>query len=142
MGWLERWRQRRQQQRERKEDIARDQREHGERRARLIALTPEELAEKVAGSDLAASVSTEDMTRLAGRVAQLTDWERYILGMSAEGFSRDDISLMEYQPLQRVNVRRILKLLRGEPVFDVPGRPSGREPLESRRTRHLGRRRS
>ena len=70
------------------------------------------------------------MTRLAGQVAQLTDWERYILGMSAEGFSQDDIALMEFQPLDRVNVRRILKLLRGEPVFDPPGRPSRREPLK------------
>lgn len=100
----------------------------------------EELAEKVAGSDLAAHVATEDMTRLAGQVAQLTDWERYILGMSAEGFSQDDIALMEFQPLDRVNVRRILKLLRGEPVSDPPGRPSRREPLESPQARHAGRR--
>jgi DNA-binding NarL/FixJ family response regulator len=76
-------------------------------------MPPGELAEAVAGSDLAAGVSTEDMAWLAGQIAQLTDWERYVLGLAAEqGLSSKEIAYREFVPLKEANLRPILKRLR------------------------------
>ena len=97
MGWLERRKQRRRQQ---KEAEAED--------ARLRGL---EIANKVLASDLAECVPTGDRTKLAEQIAQLTDHERYILAMAVEG--RSDYGIAEYlfEDIGRVQtqLRRILE---------------------------------
>jgi hypothetical protein len=122
MGWLERWRQRREQRRERKETYARARREVLERKARLIALPPEELAEKVAASDLSARVPTDDMPRLAGRIALLPDADRYRLGRAAEGDSEEQMARQEFLAVTTVSVcmKRILTHLHGEEAWRGP----------------------
>ena len=110
MAWLARWRRRKRERRE-------GQRAYKENKARLIGLTPAEMAEKVADSDLAAQVSTGDMTWLAGQIAQLTDWERYILGRAAEeGLNSEEIARQEFVSVQTANLRPILKRLRQKPA--------------------------
>jgi ATP/maltotriose-dependent transcriptional regulator MalT len=100
MGWLERRKQRR---RQRKELEAAD--------ARLRGLTPREIAEKVIASDLAGCVPTGDKTKLAEQIAVLTDRERYILAMAAEGRSAHEIARWFFDPIDRVSreLRRILE---------------------------------
>ena len=100
MGWLERRKQRRRQEKELKAEDA-----------RLRGLTPQEIAKKVLASDLAECVPTGDSTKLAEQIAQLTDHERYILAMAAEGKSAHEIALWLFDPLQRVHrqLRRILE---------------------------------
>jgi DNA-binding NarL/FixJ family response regulator len=96
MGWLERRKQRR---RQRKELEAED--------ARLRGLTPREIAEKV----IAGCVPTGDKTKLAEQIAVLTDRERYILAMAAEGRSAHEIARWFFDPIDRVSreLRRILE---------------------------------
>jgi DNA-binding NarL/FixJ family response regulator len=100
MGWLERREQRRRQQRELETEDA-----------RLRGLTPQEIAKKVLASDLAECLPTGDRTKLAEQIAQLTDHERYILAMAAEGKSAPEIARWLFDPLKRVHtqLRRILE---------------------------------
>ena len=100
MGWLERRKQRRRQQ---KEAEAED--------ARLRGLTPQEIAKKVKASDLADCVPTGDSTKLAEQIAQLTDHERYILAMAVEGRSAYEIARYLFEDIGRVEtqLRRILE---------------------------------
>ena len=98
MGWLERRKQRRRQQKEAEAEGAR-------------GLTPQEIAKKVLASDLAECVPTGDSTKLAEQIAQLTDHERYILAMAVEGRSVDEIARWLFVEPERAEtqLRRILE---------------------------------
>lgn len=100
MGWLERRKQRR---RQREEATAEG--------ARLSGLTPLEIAEKVIASDLAGCVPTNDKTKLAEQIAVLTDRERHILAMAAEGRSDHEIASWFFDSTARVSIdlRQVLE---------------------------------
>ena len=72
------------------------------RRRTARGLTPQEIAKKVLASDLAECLRTGDRTKLAEQIAQLTDHERYILAMAAEGRSAPEIARYLFDPIQRV----------------------------------------
>jgi DNA-binding CsgD family transcriptional regulator len=91
MRWLER---RKQRQRQRKEAEAED--------ARLRGLTRSEIAEKVTGGVLAGRVAAGDTTKLADQIAHLTDRERYLLAMAAEGRTAREIAELLFEPLELV----------------------------------------
>jgi DNA-binding NarL/FixJ family response regulator len=131
MEWLERRERRRQEKREREREAARISAEA----ARLRSLTPGDLAEKVRDSELrdgaisdairpstsktlalARRFAVEDTTRLARQIGQLSDRERYILALVAEGYSVREIAdrVWEREELVRLFVRRIIKDLRRE----------------------------
>jgi DNA-binding CsgD family transcriptional regulator len=105
MGWWERRKRRRHEGRQAKAEDA-----------RLRALTPIELAEKVAGSDLARRLPAGDTTLLAMRIAKLSDHESYLLALSAEGRTEREISQWLFMALNTVHndLRLIRKRLSGE----------------------------
>ena len=101
MRWLERRKQRQQQ-----------RKEAGAEGARLRGLTPSEIAEKVTGGVLAGRVAARDATKLAEQIAHLTDRERLVLAMAAEGQTAREIARVFFEPQELVR-RELLGILEG-----------------------------
>jgi DNA-binding CsgD family transcriptional regulator len=88
----------------------------------VAAMTPRRIAERLESGNLAACVPGVDTETLLSRIAALTRRERLLLGLEAEGWSRQEISEYTFVALETVTLalRRIFKRLRGEEVTTEP----------------------